>query len=153
MGNFGFAGHRNIGLGQKTMAGSIPVAVASDQPPIEVSVSNTPVLIPVFFTRSDTFITTTAGIIVNVTTSPCSVFSLQVKATGVVTSWTVVLEVSLNGTDFNTILTSSGNLMDVDGLLFTTGSNQYPVLYFRSKCTAVSLGAGTNIVVTILGQN
>jgi len=81
-------------------------------------------------------------------------FSLQVKATGAVTSWTVVLEGSLDGTNYSTILTHT-NAAPGDGLLVPTPAaaafTPHPVRYFRARCSAIVLGGGTNVVATILG--
>lgn len=81
---------------------------------------------------------------------PMSSFSIQVVPTGAVTSWNVVLEGSLNGVNFDTILTHT-NVSPGSGKLVVSGTAQFPVLYFRSRCTALALGAGTDIVVNVLG--
>jgi len=105
-----------------------------------------------FSLRSDTFTATGNGTTVDCSLNPRSEFSLVVKALGAVTSWTVILEGSLDGTNFTPILTSSGILSAVDGLLITVGSNRYPVLYFRNRLSALTIGAGTSVTATILGK-
>lgn len=100
------------------------------------------------FKQSDTFATAGSGVIIT-TPSPVKSFSLSVKPTGVVVSWTVVLEGSLDGENFTTIL-SHTNLVGANVCLFS-GSNLFPCLYFRARCTALVLGLGTNIITTILG--
>lgn len=102
-----------------------------------------------FSTRADTFTTTANGTTIDISAKPMSKFSIQVVATGAVTSWNVVIEGSLNNSNFTTITT-------VDSVTDGTGTVKFgaastPCLYFRSKCTAISLGAGTNVVTTILG--
>lgn len=101
--------------------------------------------------RSDTYTTTANGTTVDVSAQGMSTFGLQCKQTGTVTSWTVVLEGSLDGTNFVTILThtKAGNN---DGGIVWTSAALYPVLYFRSQCTAITLGGGTNVVATIVGK-
>lgn len=101
--------------------------------------------------RSDTFTTAANGTTVDVSAQGMCKFSLQVKQTGTVTSWTVVLEGSLDGTNFQTILTHT-KANNLDGGIIGLGSSASPYLYFRSRCAAISLGGGTNIVVTIVGK-
>lgn len=104
---------------------------------------------PDFSTRSDTYTTTANGTTVDVHTSPVKYFTLQVTSTGVVTSWTVVLEGSLDGTNFTTILTHTDVIGN--GVVVFIGASTASCLYFRSKCTAIVLGAGTNVIATIIG--
>ncbi len=77
-------------------------------------------------------------------------FSLQVKATGAVTSWSVSLEGSLDGVNFDQILTHT-DLSPGDGKIRFDGTVASACPYFRVNCTALSLGAGTGIVCTALG--
>ena len=104
-----------------------------------------------FKTRADTFTATGNGTTVDASASPMSAFAVQVQATGVVTSWDVRLEGSLNNTTFTTILTHTN--VTGDGVTLWTGTLEAPALYFRSRAAGLVLGGGTNIVVTILGQN
>lgn len=101
--------------------------------------------------RSDTFTGAGAGTAVDVSLVPCSRFAIQVKGTGAVpTAWEVVLEVSLNGTDYTAILThKNGNHADGAVLLLATAA---PVKFFRSRCVSLTLGGATNIVTTIIGE-
>lgn len=102
--------------------------------------------------RSDTFTATGAGTGFNVVNQGVGTFAMQVKGTGAVpTSWTVAAQVSLNGTNWVTIMTHT-NTEQADGDIVWTGANHYPSLYFRINVTALSLGSATNIVVTILGR-
>lgn len=101
--------------------------------------------------RSDTFTGTGNGTTVNTSDIPVSRFGLQVKGTGAVpTSWQVVLEGSLNSTDFSTILTHQ-NGINTDGAVVSTGTSA-PFRYFRSRVVALTLGSATNIVVHIIGE-
>jgi len=104
-----------------------------------------------FKTRVDTFTTTANGTTVDVSASPMSAFTVQVKATGSVTSWDVRVEGSLNNSEFTTILSHTN--VTGDGVVLWTGALEAPTMYFRSRAAGLVLGAGTNIVVTILGQN
>lgn len=107
------------------------------------------VALPAFFTRTDTHVATGNGVTVDASASPVKYYAIQVKATGEVTSWTVVLETSLNGTQFTTVLTHTNVIGD--GEVVYIGTTTSSSLYFRCRCTAINLGVGTNIVVTILG--
>lgn len=106
--------------------------------------------------RSDTFTTTASGTAIDLGAGTSyKYFSLQVVQTGTVTSWTVVLEGSLNGTNYSTILThtnaapgSGGIVPAVTAAAFTP----FPVRYFRTRCSAITLGAGTNVIATCLGS-
>lgn len=106
-------------------------------------------LIPVFATRQDTFVAAGNGTIISVATSPVKYYAIQVKQTGVVTSWDVRLEGSLDGVNFTTILTHTKVIGD--GEVVYIGALTASNLYFRSRCNAIVLGGGANIVVTILG--
>lgn len=103
-----------------------------------------------FAIRSDVYTTSGTGVIVNVSTTPLKTYSLEVKGTGAsATSWTVVIEGSLNGFDFTPIMTHTDSIGD--GIIIFSGASLFPSLYIRSNCNALSLGSATNIVVTILG--
>jgi hypothetical protein len=102
-------------------------------------------------TRQDTYTGTADGTAVDVSTSVRLWFGLQVKGTGAAaTSWTANLQASLDGTNYATILTHS-NASDSDGSIVWI-STPAPALHFRSSVSAVSLGAASNIVVTIVGM-
>lgn len=104
-------------------------------------------------TRSDTFTGTGAGTIVGRTTNPVKTFALQVTGTGTqfgVTTWTVVLEGSLDGVTWTTICQHVYPTQS-DGETVFLGATWCPSLYFRSNCTALVKGTATNIVAIILG--
>jgi hypothetical protein len=135
----------DVNTGNAT-AGTQRVVLATNQPAIAVTST------PAFATRSDTYTTTSSGTTVDTHTSPLTSFAIQVKGTGAsATSWNVVLEGSLDNAEFTTILTHKTNTGD--GACMWSGSVLSPVLYFRSRVTALTLGPATNIVVTILGQH
>ena len=96
--------------------------------------------------RSDTFTTTANGATQDISKQGHSKFGAQVTKTGAVTSWTVVLEISLDGTTFTTVLTHT-NVAGAggDGLMVFSLSPA-PALYWRLRCSAISLGGGTNVI-------
>lgn len=99
--------------------------------------------------RSDTYSGTGTGTTVDVSLQGFSRFAIQCKQTGTVNSWTIVLETSLDGTNFSTLLThTKASNLDGGVVWFTVMA---PSLYFRSRCTAMDLGSGTNVVTTIVG--
>lgn len=102
-------------------------------------------------TRQETFTTTADGTAQDVSGQGFSRFAIQAKQTGTVTSWTVVVQVSLDGTNYVTIL-SHTKAGDGDGAIVFSGPNRYPALYFRASCTAITLGGGTNVVATVVGM-
>jgi len=131
--------------------GGTPRKFASEDDPFPVTITGTPSVAvgsTPTQTRSDTYVATATGTTVNATTAPKQNFSLQVNQTGTVTSWTVVLEGSLDGTNFTTLITHT----DADGSGTVKTASGKPALYFRSRCSAITLGAGTNVIATILGM-
>lgn len=103
-----------------------------------------------FFSRSDTFTAAGNGVTVNASDRPINSFAIQVVGTGAsATAWTVVLEGSLDGTNFTAMLTH--NTVTGNGTVLFSGANLFPVNYFRSRCVSVTLGSATNIVVYVLG--
>lgn len=105
---------------------------------------------PFFGTQQDIFTSTSPGVTFDASLAPCKSFALQIKKLGLVTSWSVVLEGSLDGAEFSQILSHSSS-SNSDGSMEWSGQLESPCLYFRSRCTALVLGAGTNIKATILG--
>ncbi len=117
---------------------------------LKIDASQRLVTVPAFSTRSDTFTTTTSGTTVDSSTNPVKTFSIQVKGTGAAASvWTVVLEGSNDNTNFTTLL--SHGTATGDGITLFSGTTFTPCLYYRSRCSALTLGGASNIVVTILG--
>lgn len=126
-------------------AGVQRVVIASDQTAFAVTAA------PNFKTRADTYTTTSSGTTVDASLAPVKSFTIAVKATGAVTSWSVVLECSMDNVNFSTVLTHS-NVTPGDGQTLSSGTSLFPCLYFRSRSTALVLGGGTNVVATILGM-
>lgn len=135
----------SITVGSKVSASSVPVVIASDQAAFPVTIS------PTFSTRADTFTTATNGTTLDAHLAPVKYFTLQVVATGAVTSWTVVLEGSLDNVNFTTILTHTNLVPGTPSAMFG-GTTATPILYFRSRVSAITLGGGTNVIATILGM-
>lgn len=77
-------------------------------------------------------------------------FSLGVKADGAGASWTVILEGSLDGVNFTTILTHT-DLDPGDGQLYYSGAADFPCIFHRVRVVALSLGSATKIDVNHLG--
>lgn len=122
----------------------------------DVSRTNPLPTVPAFGTRSDTYTTAANGTTVDMSTRPCRRFAVQVKGTGAAaTAWNVVLEGSLNNSQFTTILEHSNagefrNAADGETVYFDTA---VPWLYFRSRLVSITLGSATNVVATIVGQS
>lgn len=119
------------------------------------SLANPLPVVPTFSTRSDTYTGVANGTQVDASAKPCTKFSLQVKGTGAVpTAWNIVLEGSLDGTNYTQILQhSDANPLgaNVDGA--TVWGTAGPFLYFRSRSQAtLNLGSATNVVATIVGM-
>lgn len=98
--------------------------------------------------HEETFTATGIGQTIDVSNSPLTLFSFLVLPTGVITAWIVDLEGSLDGSNW-TIINTHTNLKG-SNIIFP-GVNIAPVQFFRANCTLLTLGAGTNIKVSILG--
>lgn len=105
----------------------------------------------VFKKQVDTFTTTSTGTVIDVSTITMTRFTLSAKATGAVVSWTVVLEGSIDGVNYTPILTHT-NLVG-SGVSVYMGVLAAPVLYFRTRCSAIALGLGTDVTATVLGSS
>lgn len=103
-----------------------------------------------FATRSDTFTTAVSGTTVDMSGVPPRSYALQVTPNGAITWWTVVLEASLDNTTFVPVMTHAFDVPGA-GAIMWSGGQSFPALYFRARCVAITLGAGTNIVARILG--
>lgn len=102
-------------------------------------------------TRSDTFTTTANGTAVDVSTFPMKYFGLQCTETGTVSSWSVILEGSLDGTTYSTIMTHTKATDGSGATIWNPVAT--PCRFFRSRCSAITLGGGTNVVARIVGMN
>lgn len=122
--------------------------VADDQPmPVKI-MGGTSGAAASSATRSDTFTVPANGTTVTSTSAPKQNFALQVNQTGTVDAWNVVVQTSLDGTNFTTVLTHT----EATGTGVTVFVADKPALYYRSKLVSVTLGAGTNVVATILAM-
>jgi hypothetical protein len=108
-------------------------------------------------TRQETFTSTATGTAQDVSAQGMARFSLQVVQTGTVTSWTVVVERSIDGTNYDAANPVLKHMKTADGTETVSGdkaiastSTPYPTLYFRTRCTELTLGAGTNVVATVV---
>jgi len=97
---------------------------------------------------TDTFTTTGIGATYTPSISYRS-FALQVKGTGATpTLWTVILEGSIDGVNFSTIMTHTQAILET---ILWTGTNFYPIIAYRVRTPVLTLGGASNIVVTLLG--
>jgi hypothetical protein len=64
--------------------------------------------------------------------------------------YNIVLEGSLDGVIFSEIM-SHTDALGLDEHLYS-GTTLFPALYYRTKCTALSLGTYTSLTVNVLGQ-
>lgn len=103
-----------------------------------------------YVNRQDTFTAAGNGTTVDVSTKPLKSFAITGAQTGTVTSWTLILEGSLDGTNFTTMVTHT-NVIGNNVIVFS-GANLYPVMYIRVRCSAIVLGVGTSVTSTILGM-
>lgn len=96
--------------------------------------------------RNDTFTAAAnGGVLDSGAISLFKTFSIQVVKTGAVTAWDVVLEGSLDGTHYSTILEHT----QADGDGDIKAGADFPVRYIRSRL--VSITGGTNVKVYITG--
>lgn len=92
--------------------------------------------------------TTGTGEIFDLSFQPLRLFSLQASVpSGIPISWTVILEGSINGSQFDTILTST----NVVGLSVLQISSPVLVRFVRARVTSLILGTSPSLTVDILG--
>lgn len=97
---------------------------------------------------TDTYTATASGTSQNSVPKSVRSFTLAVTQTGTVTAWTVVLEVSLDGTSFTTVLTHTE--ATGSGIALSTGATLWPCQFWRTRCSALTLGAGTSVTARAL---
>lgn len=102
------------------------------------------------YKHSDIFTSIGNGEIVNFLNIPLKEFALQVEATGIVTSWSVTLQISLDGVNFTDLMTHT-ELIGSNIILYS--SSKTAATHFRLNCNKLNLGLGTNIKVTAIGSN
>jgi len=142
---------------RRKMLDAIKAAVLSQ---MGITLVDTDIVMPTFTigagaapaeTRSDNYVGAANGETIDTSLSPLSRFSLNVAGVnGIALSWEVVLEGSLDGITFSTILTHTQLAVGL-GLTISSGGNSNPSLYIRSRCISVSLGSASAIKATILG--
>lgn len=147
--------HRAGGSGPKTQVMQLDKGGGGSTESLITDTNPMPT-VPAFGTRSDTYTTAANGTTVDMSARPCRRFAIQVKGTSAAASaWNVVIEGSLNNTQFTTILEHSNagefrNAADGETVYFDTA---VPWLYFRSRLVSITLGSATNVVATIVGQS
>jgi hypothetical protein len=109
------------------------------------------------FTRSDAHTATGNGTALDMSAQGAKFYSLQVKGTGAAaTAWEVILQGSLDGTNWTTLLTHRND--DSDPVVASAdGQTIYlpvptPMLHIRSRCVSVTLGSASNVTATIVGM-
>ena len=104
-----------------------------------------------YATASQTFTGTGASSSTDLTKKPLKYYTIQVTETGTVTSWTVELQVSLNGSNWTTVMNHQRAVEGNGANKFSGGGNVSSALFMRVNVSALTLGAGTNIVVNAVG--
>jgi len=78
-------------------------------------------------------------------------FAIQVSGVGSTpNNWEVVLEGSLDGLNFDTILTHDKGTVG-DGKIMFNGNQVFPVRKIRARVISLDLGSATSIKVSIIG--
>lgn len=96
----------------------------------------------------ETVTATGAGSSIDVRQFGLQNFGIQIKGTGAAaTSWSVRIEGSIDGNNFDTVLTH--NTTVGDGKIVWTGASRFPCRYVRINTTELTLGSATNIKVFI----
>lgn len=98
--------------------------------------------------RQEQFTGVATGMTVDCGGWAVSKYAIQVKSDGsVATAWNVVVEGSLDGTNFMTIIAHTTAQSD-GAIVFS--ATESPVLYVRSRVTSITLGLATDINVTFI---
>ena len=104
-----------------------------------------------FYNRNDSFTGTTSGATQEAFSDIPESFSLSVNEVGgTATSWTVVLEGSNDGVTFTTLLTHTQAAPGKGLCIFQAAGVLTPVMYFRTRCTALVLGTATSIKAIVV---
>ena len=115
-----------------------------------MSTVNAPTVIDRGGFTTDVFTATGTGTTVSVQAVAVKSYSIAVKGTtAAATSWTAILEISLDGTNFTTLLTHSTGTGD--GVVLANTTTFSPSLFFRARLTALVLGPATDVHITVLG--
>ena len=103
-------------------------------------------ILAAFILTSDTYTSAVPGTTTNTSTKPKSTFTINSIKTGAVTSYTINLEGSMDGTNWFTIGTVTG----ISAATQTDFVSNHTVLYYRINCAAFVLCGGTNVIVQVL---
>lgn len=104
-----------------------------------------------FATLIETYSATGTGAVEDVSQRPMRNYTMMVVGTGAAaTAWAVKLEGSLDGVVYSEIMEHNTLVGDSENLF--SGTTLFPSLYFRTRCTLLTLGPASDIVVTVLGQ-
>ena len=97
--------------------------------------------------HSDSYTTTGNGVTVSAPL-PASNFALQcISVGGIATTWTIILEGSIDGVTFSTLITHT-NITGDSVTLWT--STPAPCRSFRSRCSSLTLGPATSVTAQVL---
>jgi len=105
-------------------------------------------------TSSTTFpsvIATGPGTVVDVSDSPMVTWTIQVSGVPVsATSWSVALEGSVDGVNFNEVLKHTTLTGDKQNLF--SGTTLFLAKYYRINVLALTLGPASSITVSVIGK-
>ena len=88
---------------------------------------------------------------IDVSGSPMVTWTLQVKGDPVAaTLWEVVLEGSVDGINFSTILSHTS--ATGDGINLFSGTTLFLAKYYRVNVVTLTLGGASNIVASVVGK-
>ena len=100
---------------------------------------------------TETFSATGLGTIEDVSLRPMRNYTMMAVGTGAAaTAWAIKLEGSLDGTVFSEVMEHNTLIGDSENLF--SGTTLFPALYLRLNCTQLTLGAATDVVITVLTQ-
>lgn len=101
---------------------------------------------------SDVFTVAASGTTIDQTACPLTYFGLAVKGTGgAPTAFNVVLEGSLDGTNWTTILTATEATPGDGKIIWQAAGIANTVMYIRSRLVSITLGPASNVVARWVG--
>jgi len=102
---------------------------------------------------AENFSTTGVGTPLDMSLSPQNQYSMQIVVpSGVPVAWSVVLEISLDGTNWVTILTHTSVANGIATIVFFTG-NPAPASWMRFRVPTLLLGTSPNITAYALAMD
>jgi len=100
-----------------------------------------------YWTHEEVLSTTGAGTTLDMSLQPSKYYSLQVsQETGVVLLWTVLLEVSLGGTDWTTIIMHVNGVNSLGQIVIpATTLIPFPASFLRFRVTGLTVGTSVRV--------